>query len=560
MSNALDAASLIMIPSGYEDGTLGSVKPTDGTGDFTFTRGAGDTCTRIGEDGYIKKGYENLLLQSNTFSDAAWIGSNTTRTSGQVGYDGSNNAWLYEKQSTYSSIRQDINYNGVGTYSVYVKAGTLDWIRMGSSTGVISAWFDVQNGVVGFIGSSVVKAKIESVGNGWYRCSIAFNGSISRVEILGTEGNGTFNPSSGSVYIQDAMLNQGLVAYPYIETTTAPVAGGILEDMPRLDWSGSCPSLLLEPSRTNLFPHSEYFGSWILFRDLLIPNSTTSPEGIVNAYRFEETATTGEHTIRSAFPMTAGLNYVASVFVKAGELTSITLLSSIPARWSADTTTFSLSPTGSVISGNGTIEPVGNDWYRCSIQGPCILSSSSTGLEIRTINGAGTAGDGLYIYGAQVEEGSYPTSYIPTYGVSQTRLGDNINIPSSADLSIPSDSWTILWDLSDESIATGGRWISDSLNNINLYPVTPNKSRVYWRGISQYIASGGGSKIIARYDGTTATEFHDGINRGSASYSGQLPFDIRNEIQLNTGKYIFNKIVIFPTALSDDECIALTTL
>ena len=50
-----------------------------------------------------------------------------------------------------------------------------------------------------------------------------------------------------------------MVAYPYVETTTAPVAGGILEDMPRLDYSnGSCPSLLLEPSRTNETPHSEY--------------------------------------------------------------------------------------------------------------------------------------------------------------------------------------------------------------------------------------------------------------------------------------------------------------
>ena len=60
------------------------------------------------------------------------------------------------------------------------------------------------------------------------------------------------------------MLNQGLVAYPYVETTTAPVAGGILEDMPRIDFSGGNQSLLLEPSRTNLITYSEYFGiGWI---------------------------------------------------------------------------------------------------------------------------------------------------------------------------------------------------------------------------------------------------------------------------------------------------------
>ena len=69
--NALEAASLVMIPSGYEDGTLGSLKPTDGTGDFTFSRGSNISATRVTADGNIEKGYENLLLQSNTF-DTTW--------------------------------------------------------------------------------------------------------------------------------------------------------------------------------------------------------------------------------------------------------------------------------------------------------------------------------------------------------------------------------------------------------------------------------------------------------------------------------------------------------
>ena len=96
MSNALEAASLIMVPSGYEDGTLASVKPNDGTGDFTFSRGSNLSATRINEQGYIDKGYENLLLQSNQF-DTTWTNFLIdTPTSGQAGYDGTNNAWLIE--------------------------------------------------------------------------------------------------------------------------------------------------------------------------------------------------------------------------------------------------------------------------------------------------------------------------------------------------------------------------------------------------------------------------------------------------------------------------------
>ena len=51
--NALEAASLVMIPSGYQDGTLGSLKPLDGTGDFTFTRGSNISATRVNADGTL---------------------------------------------------------------------------------------------------------------------------------------------------------------------------------------------------------------------------------------------------------------------------------------------------------------------------------------------------------------------------------------------------------------------------------------------------------------------------------------------------------------------------
>ena len=54
--------------------------------------------------------------------------------------------------------------------------------------------------------------------------------------------------ASGTAFIQDAQLEQGLVATDVIETTTTAVSAGLLGDMPRLDYSGgaSCPSLLLE--------------------------------------------------------------------------------------------------------------------------------------------------------------------------------------------------------------------------------------------------------------------------------------------------------------------------
>ena len=120
-----DKASLIQVPSLYKDGTLVSTIPEDRSGDFTFSRGSDISATRIKSDGYIEKGYENLLLQSNSFSDAAWSVVGTLNiTEGQSGYDGTNDAWLIEKPDALSQARivNNVSVSGVATLSVYLKS------------------------------------------------------------------------------------------------------------------------------------------------------------------------------------------------------------------------------------------------------------------------------------------------------------------------------------------------------------------------------------------------------------------------------------------------------
>ena len=98
----LNKASLIQIPSGYKDGTLYSAKPTNGDGDFTFSRGSNLAATRVNSEGLIEKGRENLLLQSSQF-DTTWSKNNATLTSGQSGYDGSSDAWKLESTANGGS-------------------------------------------------------------------------------------------------------------------------------------------------------------------------------------------------------------------------------------------------------------------------------------------------------------------------------------------------------------------------------------------------------------------------------------------------------------------------
>jgi hypothetical protein len=214
------AASLVLIPSGYKVSHLYAERPLDSNGDFTFTRAS--SATRVNSSGYIEKAAVNLLLQSNTF-DTTWLNSGIiTKTSGQSGYDGSSDAWLLTKGSVGGFIYQNIAFSSVGTFSVYAKAGTLNWIRIRDNVGT-GAYFDLSGS--GAVGSTnlTIDANIQSVGGGWFRCSVSASWGSSHFRIYPAFGDGDVSGTSGNIYIQDAQLNYGLVAQEYQETTTTSV-------------------------------------------------------------------------------------------------------------------------------------------------------------------------------------------------------------------------------------------------------------------------------------------------------------------------------------------------
>ena len=261
-----DKASLVLIPSGTKTSKVYSQKPVNGDGDFTFSRST--AATRVNADGNIEKETQNLLLQSNTF-DTTWVTANASVTGGQNGYDGSSDAWLLQNNAgftTTANVRQNLSLgSSVRSFSVYARKGNVDWMRILMYDGSIphQCWFNLTNGSTANA-SDIIDAKSTSVGGGWYRCEILANTNIESTNIYPTSVAGSsFSDNGDNILIQDAQLEQGLVARDYIETTTAAVEGGITDNVPRLDYTdSSCPALLLEPQRTNLLPNSEYLGSW----------------------------------------------------------------------------------------------------------------------------------------------------------------------------------------------------------------------------------------------------------------------------------------------------------
>ena len=116
-----DKSSLVLIPSGTKTGKVYSQKPVSGDGDFTFTRSS--AATRVNADGNIEKETQNLILQSNQF-DTSWDKYRTSLTSGQSGYDGTNNAWLLTATDTFSArVQQTESLTGVQCVKCLRKSG-----------------------------------------------------------------------------------------------------------------------------------------------------------------------------------------------------------------------------------------------------------------------------------------------------------------------------------------------------------------------------------------------------------------------------------------------------
>jgi hypothetical protein len=539
-----DDASLVFLPSGQagKDGKAYSMKPTDGSGDFTFSRGSNLTATRVDSNGLIEKGRENLLKQSNQF-DTTWTTSNASVTSGQSGYDGSSDAWLLEATGTSSTrVQQTISTDSVQTISVYAKKGTADYFQIrltGASTAF--AFFNLDNGTLGTL-SNQVDASITSVGSGWYRCSLTRIGAATSARIYVT-GNNTTSVSVGdNIYIQDAQVEQGLIATEPIESGATTGLAGILEDSPRFDYSGgaSCASLLLEGSRTNEIGYSEYFEGWTpQGSPTITTNYGTSPEGLQNSSRLVFTSVS---------------DYIE---------TSVTNTSGVFTLYAKGTGNLILTDSGANASSTTALT---SSYQRIELY----FSTNTTTLQIKT----DSSGLDAEVYAAQFENATYATSYIPNHsGGSVTRDAD-INTLLNQSGVIGQTAGTILFDAYFDEADKVNFSISDSSvsNFISIETTSSNEvtAKVEQGGSTQatittttsFFAEGDRLKCAIAYDDRDMAFYINGTQVNTAApnlipacddvrfgnYDGSIKADQR-----------VNRVVLFTTRISNGNLATLTS-
>tara|TARA_R100000406_G_scaffold56070_1_gene38423 strand:- start:11 stop:1573 length:1563 start_codon:yes stop_codon:yes gene_type:complete len=360
-----------------------------------------------------------------------------------------------------------------GTSVRHVRYGN-DLVTEGSHTSIGSDW-SFSSGVYSCSGGqtsgqTIVRfSNIGIVQGSQYFISLQVSnlttGSLG-VKLNGTSSesaasNGTFNftivgvDNDGFQLVEQSSFDGDVSNISVKKVTLDDTADPLLifnhaDNIPRIDFdpvTNDRKGFLIEESRTNVLTESEDFSGYSKTQTAIFSNEGTAPDGTNNATKLVEAAGSSFHIIKevSAFSYTSGDTYTHSAFLKAGTVSVMQLSLPGGAFGSNGFANFDLANgvLGTVgSSATASIEGFGNGWFRCVVTATATATSSEARGTIIFTNNSTTAGrlptyagdtaNHVFIFGNQLEEGAFPTSYIPTSGASATRAADAASIATSA--------------------------------------------------------------------------------------------------------------------------------
>jgi hypothetical protein len=389
----------------------------------TFLRSS--AATEVGPDGLIRYAPENLAIRSETLDDATWSKSNATVVANQsTAPDGTLTADSLIKSLAFGNVRQQVTAsNGTYTASIYLKSGTETngsfAISENATATILSrASINLQTGV---ITNSTGTTVAVDVGNGWWRVSSTItNTTDTNVSIIVYSGifSGT---EVGNIYAWGAQLERHTSARAYIPTTTAVVYG------PRFDHDPvtlACRGLLIEEGRTNVCLRSEEFNesAWSKSGSIAAPptvtaNQVNSPSGVLSADRIAFPAVSGAGAYSLAaqsIALTSGSVYTASIYLRG--------LNGGEKVW------WSWTPNGVTYARKECVLTTSWQRFDVTFTASAVANFIQIGVDLRDASQSAQSAQTIFAWGAQLEVGSFATSYIPTTTGTLARGADVCNI------------------------------------------------------------------------------------------------------------------------------------
>ena len=393
----------------------------------------------------------NLLTYSEMFDNAAWTKGGAGTGTAPIVTPNAGTA----PDGTLTAERVQLALNGGTTSSdtsnLYRTPG---WTVTGIPY-TASVWMKSYDGASYDVAIDYngLNTNVVTVTNQWQRFSATITSldtvvrTFSAVRLRGSYANS----DSADILLWGAQLEASPSAGPYVRTlgTQRGVSDAVAPSL----------GLLVEEARSNLVNHSEAFNNWGLLGSTGIAEQATAPDGNRTADLIREDSGGTTHMIYSS-NQTGSSSKTMSVYLKQSTRTKARIgVGSSSASFGffvdVDLTNGALSnPTatsGYSITSYDSID-AGNGWYRVLVSGVTVATNHVAYIINLDNSGnfsySGDGSSGFYAYGAQLEAGAFPTSYIPTVG-SLSRAADVAAVQdadfSTTNLLSYSESFDVGW-------------------------------------------------------------------------------------------------------------------
>jgi hypothetical protein len=428
-----------------------------------------------------------------TYLDSVVYGSETV-TNGS--FSNGTTGWSAAYQSTISTVNDALrvtstNHNPYATQDVVVEAGKKYVITFNTLTrtgGSTSVFFGSETGLA--------KSDLGSLSfhpNNSYSFNVVATTDLLNIQFIGGGMSVGDYFEVDNVSVKEVIGGQGTAGNPLLRTAAI--------NEPRLEYdaSGNALGLLVEEARTNKVFYSATKNAWASSSNtspVSLDNQGIAPDETKTAWLIP-TGATGFNQRNYGISANT-VTYVWSVYVKALSTDAVASFIGNGIHQS-DTSDLYFNFATETISGdatNATYTNVGNGWYR--LTQTFTNDGSGTVFLLRTETDSLMNGKVL-LWGAQVETGAFPTSYIPTVASTVTRSSEGVRVTLS-DFYYRQKHGTIVIEFAskyDETVPNYNRpWelanLATDVNRIFMY-VTGNQnqlhSRLYDNSVDQFLST-----------------------------------------------------------------------